>query len=379
MKQIQIQDIDIKKIRVLGVYELRNLARSLGIPRPTTLLRADLIEGIMERIGKGELPAKTSIPRGRPPREFTLDFSKITETDVSYFGSCINESDDDDSQAVCCADAGADVRFVSGYIHTGNGNSQLIGIDLVGYLIPARMITSHHLTMGDFVEAKAIFDTKIRQFILTEILLVGGAEPSTSDNKPVVRHFDMMEGTRPHKSTEVGKISFKLGQRVLVNCKKDFDRVEHIVSFAKNKEIHPIALLIEETDDTAKYVRESGIGDVFLSKVNFNLKKQVMACLLALFKAKHLAEEGKDVILFVDSLRKLFRIYNNSAFVDKRLILNNVNLVPLADLKSYFQSARQLDSGGSLTIIAYMNAPGNAMEEYVLNEFSDAANLVVEL
>lgn len=381
MKPIQLQDIDINKINGLGVYELRNLARSLGIPRPTTMLRADLIEGIRDTIREGRPQAQPGVVRGRPPRDFTLNVNRITDEDLSFFVASLAQTDDDVT-ACCCPDAGMDVRYVSGYVHMGTGcseSSQLIGIDLIGYIIPSKMIAAHKLTTGDFVEAKATFDSKQKYFVLTEILLIDGKEPSALKNKSASKHFDTMEGVRPNKTVELGELNFKLGQRVLIKNAKNFDRIEHIVLLAKQKEYHSIALLIEEVDDTAKYVQESGVNDVYLSKVNFNIKKQVMSCLLALFKAKQLAEQGKNVVLFIDCLCKLFRIYNNSAFAEKRLMLNQINIAPLADLKGYFQSARQLVKGGSLTIVAYTNAPTNAMEEYILNEFADVANVVVEL
>jgi transcription termination factor Rho len=104
-----------------------------------------------------------------------------------------------------------------------------------------------------------------------------------------------------------------------------------------------------------------------------------MACLLAFFHAKQLAEEGKDVVIIIESLVKLFKAYNNVVFPMTRINLHEVNLPSVADLKTLFTSARQLENGGSLSIVAYLNEPRTAMEEYIYSEFADLANIILPI
>jgi len=163
----------------------------------------------------------------------------------------------------------------------------------------------------------------------------------------------------------------------LVVTPKPFDRLEELCKTADAiKSAHKIALLIDETEDSATFLRNS-VNDVYLTKVSFSIQKQTIACLLALFRAKATAEQGKHVVLFVDSFNKLFKIYNNSAYPDGRIDPTQINLAPLSDLKTFLMSSRALRNGGSLTVIGFVNSPANPIEDYLYNEFADLAQKVL--
>ena len=359
---MDMQGINVNRLDTLGIYELRELGRLVGVPRPTALRRDDLIAGIKARIDSGE--TQKAPARGRKPRALSVDFSKkIVDSDGynSYFNSLLSQAIEPQVRD----GAGGDTRAISGYMHLlPSGSAVLVGVDLNGYPVSAKLMRAHTLRTGDYIEGNAVYNPVRNSFVVEEI-----------SNKCGNVRFDNIEGARPSQTCAGG---FSMGERVLVVTPKPYDRLEELIKTADEiKAAHKIALLIDETDDSVGFLRNS-INDVYLTKVNFSIQKQTIACLLALFRAKAAAEQGKSVVLFVDSFNKLFKIYNNSAYPDGRIDPNQVNLGPLVDLKTYLLSARALKNGGSLTVVGFLNTPGGTIEDYVYNEFTDLAQRVIK-
>ena len=369
MTNIFPKNLDANKLNQLGIYELRNIARSLGIPRPTTILRRELINAIITHDGDC-YPEPERKNRGRPPRGATFDITQVleAENDYQYSDDCVTNT----------------IISASGFFHTSpNGQGMLIGTELCAYHVSNKHITLNMLAMGDFLEAKATYSTGRGAYVVSEISKINGFSPLSSINnlspdkhlKTSVQHYDAIEGMRPNKPQQYGDLKFNLGQRVLIQTQRNYDRLEDIHKLSKESKCHKIALVVEETVDCVSFLTESGINEVFLLKAGDSTKKHIMLCLLALFTSKRHAEEGKDVILFVDNMTKLFKVYNKSICFDGHMQINQINLGPLADLKSFFMSARALEAGGSLSILAYVNESENEIDKFVFSEFADLANV----
>jgi transcription termination factor Rho len=359
---MNLQEINLNRLDALGIYELRELGRRVGVTRPTALRRGDLVARIKEQIAHGDV--QKAPVRGRKPRGINIDMAKIasTEESNSYFNSVLAGV----SEPQVRGGADGEERAVSGYMHLlPSGNAVLVGLDLNGYPALTKVMRENCLKTGDYVDGKAVYQPSRSSFMLERIT-------KKSDG---VR-FDALEGLRPDTACTS---EFQKGERVLIVTPKPFDRLNEITRIANTiKSAHTIALLIDETDDSAKYLQDSGIQDVYLTKVNYNIQKQTLGCLLALFRAKEFAEKGENVILFVDSFNKLFKIYNNSAYPDGRIDPNQINLGPLVDLKTFLLSARALKNGGSLTVVGFINSPSGMIEDYVYNEFTDLAQKVIK-
>jgi len=358
---MNLQEINLNRLDALGIYELRELGRRVGVTRPTALRRGDLIVRIKEQVAMGDV--QKSPARGRKPRGINLDMAKIADNDNfhSYFNSVLSGV----TEPQVRGGAEGEERAVSGYVHLlPSGSAVLIGVDLNGYPAMTKVLRENSLKTGDYVDGKAVYQPSRSSFMLERI---------TKRSSGV--RFDALEGERPSVACTS---EFQKGERVLVVTPRPFDRLNEITQIADAaKSARTIALLIDETDDSAKFLLNCGIQDVYLTKVNYNIQKQTIGCLLALFRAKEAAEKGESVLLFVDSFNKLFKIYNNSASPDGRIDPNQVNLGPLVDLKTYLLSARALKNGGSLTVVGFLNAPGGTIEDYIYNEFTDLAQRVI--
>ena len=372
MAKLIPQHIDVNKLGSLGIYELRNIARALGVARPTTLVRRDLVNAIIDVVN-GNSEASYSV-RGRPPRDLTFDITRVLEEE-SLLCSVFDVADE--PPCVRSTTSG-EVRAVSGYFHMSpRGSGSLISPELFTYSVPLKLISAYGLATGDFLEAKATYNPVRGSFAVEEINKVNGSVSTKYATSPTVR-FEKLEGIRPRQTKQINGGSFKLGHRVVVSTSKEFDRIEDISIIAKQiPDEYKIALVIEETDDCVKYLLDNSINEVFLSKPEHNYKKHVLLCLNALFTAKRRAESGKDVILFIDNMTKLFKVYNNSSVTDGQMPVSRINLSSITDAKIFFMSARALEQGGSLTILGYVSSSSNQTDELILNELSDLANIII--
>ena len=241
------------------------------------------------------------------------------------------------------------------------GHAILITSALCTYHVSMQHVMANKLKTGDQIEAKT------DEMGICEVT--------------AVRHigFDKAKALRPNVMRKIGNFGFKLGGRILLRNRGNFDFIEYI---AKNqKQTNPsykIALLVDESEDCIDYLKDSGTNEIYLAKVNFNIKKKILMTISAILTAKQYAAKGKNVIFFIDNLNKLFKLYNSS--VDTNTIdITKVNIGPLTDLKTLFMEAKQLENKGSLTIIANMLAPTNDIEKFVLDDFLCLANNCFDL
>jgi len=374
--QIPRQNIDIKRLNTFGIYELRNFARALGVPRPTTLLRNELIEQIclyMES-GESEETGETGKPkksRGRPPRNKNLNIAQVI--DPEPYCPTILEMPDEPPAYTFSVASGIQVteqtRTGSGFIHTvPRGHGVLISSCLNTYHVPIKLITANRLDTGDYVEVRAVWNDQDKRYHVEEILNV------TRTN------FCTAPSIRPHKPAKIQNFDFNLGSRVVLTSARKLDFVNYIAAHHKDiKNVHKIALLIEESDDCVDFLIEKGLDEAYLVKVNFSTKKKVMLALTALFNAKRHAADGKDVVVFTDNLNKLYKLYNSSVHDKGSIDISQINIGPLTDLKTFFMSSKQLKDSGSLTIISHVYKPSTQVENYIIDEFTNLANVVIEL
>lgn len=246
------------------------------------------------------------------------------------------------------------VERLCGFIHVLRaGHAWLIGNNLLPYRVEAQMVRDYRLGMGDFIEARVSFCQTNKCPAVQEI--------AREEQK---RYADI-KGVRPSRKNN----TVTLGTKVLIVADKTFDRIENIKTMCGElKEITKVALLIEESKESVEYL--TGVcSEVFLTEAGFDMKKQVLLALYALFSAQKRAANGENVVFFVDNLSKLFRVYNRNVSEGME-----VSAAALGDLKTFYSSNKALEGGGSLTIVGYINKPISAQEQMLYDEFSDLAN-----
>ena len=254
-----------------------------------------------------------------------------------------------------CSPTPADLQTVSGYVYVvSRGSGILITAAMNTYHLPLAIVTEHELETGEYIVARADAN------VVREIDQIHGNK-KPSEYKP----------TRPNRTLKIGKHEIKFGGRVIVTSPDKFDMIDYIADTCKTMhDVTKIALVLEENEDTIDHLTKNGVDEVYLTRVNYNTKKKVMYALSALFRAKEHAQSGKDVILFIDSWNKLFRIYNSSVYEGDVMDVKELNIGAYTDLKSYFMEAKQIANGGSVTIVTNITRGGADTEKFIYDDFA---------
>lgn len=149
---------------------------------------------------------------------------------------------------------------------------------------------------------------------------------------------------------------------------------------ANHPEVYTIILLIderpEEVTDMARSVKAEVIASTFDEPADHHVK---VACIV-IEKAKRMVECGHDVVIFLDSITRLARAYNNVAPASGKVLSGGVDANALHKPKRFFGAARNIENGGSLTIISTaLIDTGSKMDEVIFEEFKGTGNMELQL
>ncbi len=152
-------------------------------------------------------------------------------------------------------------------------------------------------------------------------------------------------------------------------------------SIAKNHpEIYLIVLLIDERPEEVTDMQRSVKGEVISSTFDEPAQRHVQVAEMVIEKAKRLVEYKKDVVILLDSITRLARAYNTVVPSSGRVLSGGVDSNALQRPKRFFGSARNIEKGGSLTIIATaLIDTGSRMDDVIFEEFKGTGNMEIHL
>ena len=267
--------------------------------------------------------------------------------------------------------------------------------------VPIDIIKKWHLKTGDVVEG-SIRPPKgsEKYFLLQNILLVNGRHPK--DNLDRVS-FDMLTPLFPEDKfklesqgiaavydktamrivdlvTPIGK-----GQRGLIVAQPKTGKtmllkdIANAIS-ANHPEVYMIILLIderpEEVTDMARNVNAEVVASTFDEPADHHVKLAE----LVLAKAKSMVESGHDVLIMLDSITRLARAYNTVQPTSGKILSGGIEAKALQKPKRFFGAARNIEHGGSLTILATaLTETGSKMDDVIFEEFKGAGNMELQL
>ena len=256
-----------------------------------------------------------------------------------------------------------------------------------------------YLRTGDFVTGKVRpqrdGDKYSAMLYITE---VNGCPADTVANRPA---FDALTPCYPHEhitlEVEGGSSEFLdmrlidlvapigFGQRGLIHCPPAVDKARLLSSIANAASIcHPDAvvmtLLLGGTPEDATLYRDHTHGEVIASTFDQTPENHLRITDMVLERAERLVEMKKNVILLVDSLTYLSKVYTTAAVQQGRQTIGMVNPVSLQKAKKLFGAARCLREGGSLTIFAAMNIEtGSRVDDSIVEDLKGTANMELVL
>jgi transcription termination factor Rho len=145
-------------------------------------------------------------------------------------------------------------------------------------------------------------------------------------------------------------------------------------------QVHLMVLLIDERPEEVTDMRRWVKGEVVASTFDRPSDEHTMVAELAIERAKRLVEEGKDVVIILDGITRLARAYNLAAPATGRIMSGGIDTGALYPPKKFFGAARNIEEGGSLTILATaLIDTGSKMDEVIFEEFKGTGNMELRL
>lgn len=147
-----------------------------------------------------------------------------------------------------------------------------------------------------------------------------------------------------------------------------------------NPDVHLMVVLVDERPEEVTDMQRSVKGEVISSTFDRPAEDHTSVAELAIERAKRLVELGHDVVVLLDSMTRLGRAYNLSAPASGRILSGGVDSAALYPPKKFFGAARNIEDGGSLTVIATaLVETGSRMDEVIFEEFKGTGNMELKL
>ncbi|MCI4644850.1 MAG: transcription termination factor Rho [Hyphomonadaceae bacterium] len=237
-----------------------------------------------------------------------------------------------------------------------------------------------------------------RYFALDAVSAINFEEPERARQKV---HFDNLTPLYPEERLEMERKDPTLkdrsgrvidivapigkGQRALIVAPPRTGKTVLLQNIARSiEENHPecylIVLLIDERPEEVTDMKRTVKGEVISSTFDEPATRHVQVAEMVIEKAKRLAEHGRDVVILLDSITRLGRAYNTTVPSSGKVLTGGVDANALQRPKRFFGAARNIENGGSLTIIATaLIETGSRMDEVIFEEFKGTGNSEVVL
>ena len=275
--------------------------------------------------------------------------------------------------------------------------SYLAGPDDI-YVSPSQ-IRRFNLHTGDSIEGEIRTPKEgERYFALVKVDKVNGEPPENSKNKILFENLTPLFPNKPFtlerdiKSDEnlTGRVidiiaPIGKGQRGLLvaNPKSGktvmLQHIAHAIA-VNHPEVIMIVLLIDERPEEVTEMQRTVRGEVIASTFDEPATRHVQVAEMVIEKAKRLVEHKKDVVILLDSVTRLARAYNTVVPASGKVLTGGVDANALQRPKRFFGAARNIEEGGSLTIIATaLIDTGSRMDDVIYEEFKGTGNMEVHL
>ncbi|SMB85070.1 transcription termination factor Rho [Peptoniphilus asaccharolyticus DSM 20463] len=381
------QDVNRSKLNSMTLLKLRGMADELGIEKSYTLKKQEIIDKIL------------NIHPDQDVEEFDEFYEDFISEEVEE-KEVIDVSDLSDNATEIIEDM-QNINYVSGILdlyQDGYGflrvNNYLPGEGDI-YVSPSQ-IRKFRLRNGDEIVGVPRPDKEGESYnALIYIKSVNGVEPNKIIKRP---YFDNLTPIYPNqryilennpKDTATRMIDLIApigkGQRGLIVSQPKSGKTTLLKklahSISKNyPEAHLMVVLIDERPEEVTDMIRSVKGEVIYSTFDEQPKNHTKVAEAAIERAKRLAEQKKDVVILLDSLTRLTRAYNLITPASGKTLSGGLDPLSLHKPKRFFGAARNIEEGGSLTILATaLVETGSRMDDVIFEEFKGTGNMEVHL
>ena len=262
--------------------------------------------------------------------------------------------------------------------------------------VPAYLIRSARLRTGDVIEGSLRPSRgSDKRAGLAKITTVNGLDPEQSRNRPKFGDLTPVYPNEPLRM-EHGKDSITgraidivspigKGQRGLIVSPPKAGKTTILKKICQsisinNPEVHLICLLVDERPEEVTDMQRSIKGEVVASTFDMPADNHTRVAELVIERAKRIVELGGDVVVVLDSITRLARAYNLAAPASGRILSGGVDSAALYPPKRFLGAARNIENGGSLTILASaLIDTGSKMDEVIFEEFKGTGNMELKL
>lgn len=345
-----VQGTTIEELRTKTIYDLVAIATELEIEHPNELKRQDLIFEILKaQVAQGGFILFSGILEIMPD-----GYGFIRSIDINFSDS-INDAYVSNTQIRRFALRNGDV--VTGQVRPPKDQERyyaLIKIEAINYLPPEES------------KKRPLFENLTPLYATEQIKLEYKEKGLTG------RMMDLF--------APIGK-----GQRGLIVAPPRSGKTELLKEIAhgitaNHPEIDLMVLLVDERPEEVTDMERSVKGEVYSSTFDMPAKNHVKVAEMVIEKAKRRVELGKDVVILLDSITRLARAYNTVTPSSGKVLSGGVDANALHKPKRFFGAARNIENGGSLTIIATaLIDTGSRMDEVIFEEFKGTGNSEVVL
>ena len=234
-----------------------------------------------------------------------------------------------------------------------------------------------------------------KYFPLVKVLKINGHDPQVVRDRVSFEHLTPVFPTEKFRLAEKGSsISTRIidlfspigkGQRGMIVAQPKTGKTMLLKDIANaiaanHPEVYLLVLLIDERPEEVTDMQRSVRGEVVASTFDREPQEHVKIANIVLEKAKRLVECGHDVVILLDSITRLARAYNTVQPASGKVLSGGVDANALQKPKRFFGAARNVEGGGSLSIIATaLTETGSKMDEVIFEEFKGTGNMELQL
>jgi transcription termination factor Rho len=258
------------------------------------------------------------------------------------------------------------------------------------------LITKLGLRQGLAIEAHVGKSTRGQAKIVATIDKVEGTDPEEAANVTPIEEltvidpedaFQLVGGEHQDMTLRVIDLvtPIGMGQRALIVAPPRTGKTVILQKIANgittfHPDVHLLVCLVDERPEEATDMKRAVKGEVYASTNDMTAANHVAMTELVTSRAKRLCEMGKDVVVLVDSLTRLGRAYNIEARGSGRTLTGGLDAKVLEKPKAHFGAARNIEGGGSLTMIATaLVDTGSRMDQVIFEEFKGTGNMELVL